>query len=100
MRPFSVALALATMCLSTQALAVEGGVSPYLKGYSGFMSGVVPAPGYYASYIFYYLHGSADATTRSGIAEFNIDAHADVSLLQGTWVTDATILGGRYGVSG
>jgi hypothetical protein len=84
---------------TTSAPAVEGGLSPYTKGFGGFMSGVVPTPGHYATYIFYYFHGSADAVARSGVAELNVGAHADLSLFQGTWVTDATILGGRYGVS-
>jgi hypothetical protein len=92
--------AAATLTFSAPALAVETGISPYLKGFGGFMSGAVPPPGLYTSYIFYYLHGSADAATRSGVAEFNLGGHADVSLAQGTWVTDWTILGGRYGVSG
>src|SRR3954462_12874706 len=101
MRPIRLALVLTTgLCLSTPALAVESAISPYAKGFGGFMAGVLPPPGIYASYIFYYLHGSADTATRNGGVEFNLGAHADLNLFQGTWVTDATILGGRYGVSG
>jgi hypothetical protein len=101
MRPIRLALLLgAALELSTPALAMESAVSPYAKGFGGFMAGVMPPPGYYASYIFYYLHGSADAATRSGVTEFNLGAHADLNLYQASWVTDWTILGGRYGVSG
>ena len=100
MRLLRSALCIAALLLPAPALAVEGGTSPYPKGFGGFLSGVTPAPGTYASYIFYYFHGSADASTRNGIAEFNVGAHADLNLLEGTWITDATILGGRYGVSG
>jgi hypothetical protein len=82
-----------------RALAVEGGSSPYLKGFTGFMSGVEPPPGVYISDIFYYFHGSVGAEVRDGRAEFDIGAHADINLLDGTWVTDATVLGGRYAVS-
>jgi len=92
--------AAAALTFSTPAWSVETAVSPYAKGFGGFMAGVVPPPGYYASYIFYYLHGSADASTRNGVAEFNLGAHADLNLYQGTWVSDWTVLGGRYGVSG
>lgn len=100
MRLVRSALCIAALLLPAPALAVEGAISPYLKGSGGFMSGALPPPGIYTSYIFYYLHGSADAATRDGIAEFNLGAHADVSLFEGTWVTDATVLGGRYGVMG
>jgi hypothetical protein len=100
MRLLRSVLCIAALLLPAPALAVEGGTSPYLKGFGGFLSGVTPAPGTYASYVFYYFHGSADASTRNGIAEFDVGAHADLNLLEGTWITDATILGGRYGVSG
>ena len=92
-------LCAAALLAPAPALAVEGAISPYAKGFGGFMAGVVPPPGAYASYIFYYLHGSADAATRSGIVEFNVGAHADLNLAEGTWISDATILGGRYGAS-
>lgn len=93
------ALCLAVLVLPAPALAVEGGVSPYAKGFAGFMAGVLPPVGNYASYIFYYLHGSAGAVARNDIAELNVGANADLHLLEGTWVTDAPFLGGRNGAS-
>jgi hypothetical protein len=99
MRVLRSALCISALLLPAPALAVEGGVSPYAKGFSGFMSGVLPPAGDYASYIFYYLQGSADQATRSDIAELNVGASADLHLLEGTWVTDAPFLRGRYGAS-
>jgi hypothetical protein len=79
------------------ALAVEGGLSPYAKGFSGFMSGFVPPEeGLYASDIYYYFHGSVDAEVRNGRAEFDIDTTLNVDFLVGTYVTDFHILGGQY----
>lgn len=100
MRAARLAILLAALLAPGAAPAVESGTSPYAKGFGGFMAGLAPAPGAYASYIFYYQHGSADALTRNGIAEFGASAHADLTLMQGTWISDFTILGGRYGVSG
>lgn len=99
MRFLRTALCTAVLFFPAPALAVETGMSPYAKGFGGFMSGAVPPAGSYASYIFYYFHGSADALVRGGIAEFNVGAHADLNMFEGTWVTDAPILGGRYGAS-
>jgi hypothetical protein len=99
MRFLRAAICLAVLLLPAPALAVEGGVSPYAKGFGGFMAGVLAPAGTYASYIFYYLHGSAGAVARNDIAELNVGASADLHLLEGTWVTDAPFLGGRYGAS-
>jgi hypothetical protein len=99
LRALRSGLCLALLFLPAPALAVEGGMSPYAKGFGGFMAGLVPPPGFYSSYIFYHFQGSADALPRNGITELNVSAHADLDLYEGTWITDATILGGRYGVS-
>lgn len=83
------------------AHAVEGGLSPYAKGFVGFMSGFVPPEeGFYASDIYYYFHGSVDAEVRNGIAEFGIDTTLNVDFLLGTYVTDFHILGGQYAFGG
>jgi hypothetical protein len=99
MRVLRSALCIAALLLPEPALAVEGGVSPYAKGFGGFMAGVMPPAGNYASYIFYYLNGSAGQVTRNGIAELNVGANADLHLFEGTWVTDAPLLHGRYSAS-
>src|SRR3569833_1461920 len=99
MRFLRSALCIAILLFPVPALAVEGGMRPYAKGFGGFMAGLVPPPVYYSSYIFYHFQGSADALPRSGIIELIVSGHADLDLYEGTWVTDYTILGGRYGVS-
>ncbi len=94
-----VALTFGALLVPAPVLAVEGGTSPYPKGFGGLMSGQVPDPGSYVSYIFYYFHGSADAVPRGGITEFDSGMHADLNLFQGSWFTDVPSLGGRYGAS-
>ena len=68
MRFLRSALCIAVLLFPAPALAVEGGMSPYAKGFGGFMAGLVPPPGYYSSYIFYHFQGSADALPRNGIS--------------------------------
>src|SRR3569833_4354834 len=98
MRFLRSALCIAILLFPVPARAVEGGMSPYAKGFGGFMAGLVPPPGYYSSYIFYHIQGSADALPRSGIIELNVSGHADLDLYEGTWVTDYLFLGGCFGV--
>ncbi len=97
MRKFLLAAVIAMLAPQT-AVAVEGGTSPYLKGIAGFMSGVVPPQGFYLTNSFYYFHGAADAQVRGGQVELDAGMHVDVNLLQGTYVSDLRILGGRYAV--
>jgi hypothetical protein len=81
--------------------AVETGFSIYPKGFSDFMSGVVPPqPGVYFSAIYYHFNGSADAAVRNGAAEFGVGTSMDVGFLRGTYVTDTDYLGGRYAMGG
>lgn len=82
---------------SLPAAAVEGAVSPYPKGFVGFMSGLMPPqPGLYASDIYYYFSGSAGANVRNGFVELGVDVTMNADFLQGTYVTDWSILGGQY----
>lgn len=85
------------MMMSNPALAVEGGMSPYLKGSMGFMSGVLPPEeGTYFTNIYYHYDGSAGANVRNGVVELGVDVTLDAYLAQGLFVTDAKILGGTY----
>jgi hypothetical protein len=85
---------------ASPAFAVETGMSPYLKGFSGFMSGYVPTDsGLYLSDVYYYDHGTAGAEVRNGNVELGVDMTLNADLLQATYVTDAKIMGGTYAVS-
>jgi hypothetical protein len=93
-------LALLTASAGSPALAVETGLSPYLKGFSGFMAGYVPPEsGLYVSDIYYYYHGSAGREVRNGNVELGVDATLNADALMGTYVTDFKIFGGTYAFS-
>jgi hypothetical protein len=55
------ATALLVVAATNPAHATEGGVSVYLNGFSGFMAGVVPPPGTYATNYVYHYSGVADS---------------------------------------
>jgi hypothetical protein len=85
------------LAAATPAFAVESGLSPYLKGSAGFMSGLLPPEsGLYLTDEFYYFNGSAGAEVRGGNVELNIGTSLDADLLQGTYVTDVHFLGATY----
>jgi hypothetical protein len=95
-----VFFALLTAGAASPAAAVETGISPYLKGFSGFMAGYVPPEsGVYVSDIYYYYHGSAGADVRNGNIELGVDMTLNADVLMGTYVTDLKILGGTYAFS-
>ena len=86
---------------SKESQAVEGGISAYLKGSAGFMSGYIPPqPSVIMNKIFYNFDGSADASVRNGRAEFGVDVTLDAGLLQGVYVTGARLFGGTYAFGG
>jgi len=94
------ALAALLAASASPAGAVETGLSPYLKGFSGFMAGYMPPePGVYVSNIYYYYHGSAGREVRGGNVELGVDVTMNADALLGTYVTDAKFLGGTYAVS-
>jgi len=94
-------LAAALLALTSPALAVEGNLSPYLKGLPGFMAGYVPPQeGVYLSDIYYYYSGSAGAEVRDGKVEFNVDVTLNADLLEAIYVTDWHPLGGTYAFGG
>jgi hypothetical protein len=98
-RALCLALMTATAALVCpgKALAVEGAMSPYLKGLGGFMSGILPPhEGTYVNNFYYGFDGEAGNNVRNGVVELNVDISLDAYLLQGLFVTDAKILGGTY----
>src|SRR5262249_38303799 len=83
------------------AAAVEGGMSPYPKGFVGFMAGIVPSqPGPYVSNIYYFYSGVARNNVRNGFVELGVDVTLNADFLEGTYVTDWKILGGQYAFGG
>jgi len=97
--PAVTAMALAAGILP--ATAVEGAMSPYPKGFVGFMSGIVPPqPGLYVSDIYYFYTGTAGASVRNGFLELGVDVTLNADFLEGTYVTDWSILGGQYAFGG
>jgi len=99
-KPTFALISLIVAFAGSPAAAVETGLSPYLKGFSGFMAGYVPPqPGVYVSDIYYYYHGSAGREVRNGNVELGVDVTMNVDALMGTYVTDATLFGGTYAFS-
>ena len=97
-----IPLAFACLTLAAgPAAAVETGFSIYPKGFTDFMSGVLPPqPGFYMSSIYYHFNGSADSAVRNGIAEFGLDMSLDAGFMRGTYVSGSDYLGGRYAMGG
>jgi hypothetical protein len=92
-------VALMAAAFATPAFAVESGLSPYLKGTAGFMSGYVPPqPGVYLTDTYYYFHGSVGSEVRGGNIELGVDTTLNADLLQGIYVTDAHLFGATYAV--
>jgi hypothetical protein len=80
---------------------VESGLGAWLKGYGGFMAGVMPpAPGLYTSNDYYYYSGSASREVRNGNVEVGVDVTMNADLLAGLYVTDWHVLGGTYAAGG
>ena len=101
MRTLLGASVVAVAAASSPAGAVEAGLSPWAKGFAGFMSGFgPPEPGLYTSDIYYHFDGAANAEVRNGIAEFDVKIGVDVNFLAATYVTDIKILGGQYSFGG
>lgn len=79
------------------ARAAEGGAGFYLLGSKSELAGVVPPPGTYAQFDFYFYSGSASADLPyDGKVQIGLDADALITLSTVMWVPDTgTILGGR-----
>lgn len=80
---------------------MEAAIAPWLKGFNGFMSGVLPPePGFYGTSYYYFLNGSAGREVRNGLVEFNINTALQAGFLETTVVTDVHFLGGQYAFGG
>jgi len=77
------------------AKAMEGGQSPYFKGYRDFMTGVLPSPGVQVRNDLYVYSGTEHSTIPQGQLTIGLKAVSDIVAL--TRVTPYQILGGDYG---
>ena len=91
----AVGLPLLLAALVTSAAAMEGLVSPYLRGYRDFFAGVLPSPGLQFRYDTYMYSG----TERSNIPQGQLGVRLKVfaNIAGATIVTPYQILGGDYG---
>jgi hypothetical protein len=95
------ASAAALLGTGSPAQAVETGMSPWPKGFEGFMSGVLPPePDFYNTKVYYYFNGSAGEITRDGRVELNVDITFNAGFVYPLVVTDLHFLGAQYAVAG
>ncbi len=79
------------------ALAAEGGQSPYQKGYTDALAGIVPPyPGLYARSDTLYYTGDVDAAVVGGRISLDLDVESIANVTAFTWVTEQKVLGGQY----
>ncbi|MDO9413987.1 MAG: transporter [Pseudolabrys sp.] len=90
-----VAVALVASLLP--AAAVEGGQSPYFKGYRDFMTGVLPGPGVTVRQDFYVYSGKERSTLPQG--RLTLDLKQVTHVLGVTVVTPYQLFGGDYAFS-
>lgn len=76
------------------ARAVEGGQSPYLKGYRDFMSGVLPSPGVQLRQDVNVYRGQENSQIPQG--QLATDVRNITSILALTFVTPVQVWGGNY----
>jgi hypothetical protein len=89
-------LAAALVLVGTMnARAMEGGQSPYFKGYRDFMTGVLPSPGVQVREDLFIYSGTERSTIPQG--QLSVGLKAVSSVLAVTAVTPYQILGGDYG---
>lgn len=82
-----------------RAVALEGGSSPYLKGYRDFLTGIVPPmPGVYFRDDVYFYSGDISRTVLSGTAQATVDAEIVANIIRPTIVTPWQILGANYAI--
>ena len=94
-RATALGLALAALC--APAHAIEGGQSPYLKGFRDYLTGVLPPPGVQLRQDFYVYSGRESARLPQG--QLDVRLQSRVSVLSATFVTPLRILGGHYAVA-
>jgi hypothetical protein len=94
----AVSIAGAALC-PMAASAVEGGISPYLKGSAGFMAGFLPpSPGLYFSNLYYYFNGTVARDVRGGDIELGADGTINLVGIEGIANTGLRFMGGDYAV--
>jgi hypothetical protein len=82
------------------ALGAEGGSSTYLKGYKGFLSGIVPPEaGFYVRNDLTYYSGDISKTIIGGRVSANLSEWLVADLIAATYVTPVQMLGGTYAVA-
>src|SRR4051812_44208726 len=82
-RQTAITAAAMTCLAAAPAGAVESGLSPYLKGLAGFMSGLQPPQqGFYLSNIYYHFSGTSEANARAGAVELDVGINLDVGLVE------------------
>src|ERR1700754_4960332 len=92
-------VAVALSCITSSAIAEEGGFSTRPPGVQGPMGGFLPPPGFYGSDTLYVYHGTANKAPLRGRAQVDVDATLAVNLMQGIYVVPPQILGGNIGFS-
>jgi len=95
----TIAALVLTLLWARQAKAVEGAISPYLKGSAGFMSGFLPPQSglIIVNPFYYHFNGSVGSEVRNGNVELGIDVKVDAPLLQGVYTTSWKPFGATYG---
>lgn len=76
------------------AAAMEGGQSPYFKGYRDFMTGVLPSPGVQLREDIFLYNGTERSTVPQG--QLTIGGKSVTSVLSATFITPYHFLGGDY----
>jgi hypothetical protein len=95
LRTFATALVLAASPLP--AAAMEGGQSPYFKGYRDFLTGVIPGPGVQVRQDLYLYHGNERSTLPQGQLSVGLKQLSHV--LGVTVITPYQLFGASYGFS-
>nr|WP_311529483.1 transporter [uncultured Ralstonia sp.] len=89
--------ACASLTLSSGALATEGGSDTIGEGAEAFFAGALPPAGVYGLLYYTHYHASRfnDSHGNSAVPGFKLDA--DVVIPRVVWMSDWSLLGGRYG---
>lgn len=90
-------IALILIAIHTSAIAMEGGQSPYFKGYRDFLTGVLPSPGLQLRQDLYLYSGTERSTIPQG--QLRVGLKAVSNILSVTYVTPNQVLGGDYAVA-
>lgn len=89
-----VVAAIDVAAIDAPVIAMEGGQSPYLKGYRDFLTGVLPSPGVQVRHDLYMYSGTEHSTIPQG--QLSVGLETVSNILGATVVTPYQILGGDY----